>query len=63
METNLSESNEKVKVLCDTVERFELKLNDVSNQLELSNLKCDRLTKENENLCSIEDDLSKQVYY
>lgn len=59
----MSESNEKVKVLCDTVERLELKLNDVSHQLELSNLKCDQLTKENEKLCSIEDDLSKQVCY
>lgn len=59
----MSESNEKVKVLCDTVERLELKLNDVSNQLKLSHLKCDQLTKENEKLCGIEDDLSKQVYY
>lgn len=59
----MSESNEKVQVLCDTVERLEFKLNDVSNQLQLSNSKCDQLTKENEKLCSIEDDLSKQVYY
>lgn len=55
------ESNEKVKTLCDTVSRLECKLSDVNNQLVLSNKKCDQLTKDNEKLRGIEDDLSKQV--
>lgn len=55
------ESNEKVKTLCDTVSRLEFKLKDTNDKLEYSNLKCDQLSKENEKLRSIEDDLSKQV--
>lgn len=39
----------------------ELKLRDVNNQLNLSILKCEKLTKDNEKLSRIEDDLSKQV--
>lgn len=61
MEKDLIESNEKVKQLCDTISRLELKLKDVNTQLELSNSKCDQLSKDNEKLCGIEDDLSKQV--
>lgn len=61
LEKNLFESNEKVKTLCDTVSRLEFRLKDISSKLENSNLKCDQLSKENEKLCRIEDDLSKQV--
>jgi len=61
MEKDLIESNEKVKQLCDTISRLELKLKDINTQLELSNSKCDQLSKDNEKLRGIEDDLSKQV--
>ncbi|XP_025205590.1 nucleoprotein TPR [Melanaphis sacchari] len=63
MEKELIESNEKVKQLCDTISRLELKLKDVSTQLELSNTKCDQLSKDNEKLHGIEEDLSKQVCF
>ncbi|XP_027851398.2 nucleoprotein TPR-like isoform X1 [Aphis gossypii] len=63
MEKDLIESNEKVKQLCDTISRLELKLKDVNTQLELSNSKCDQLSKENEKLHGIEEDLSKQVCF
>jgi hypothetical protein len=61
MEKDLIESNEKVEQLCDTISRLELKLKNVNIQLELSNTKCDQLSKDNEKLHGIEDDLSKQV--
>uniref|UniRef100_A0A2S2PQR5 NUA/TPR/MLP1-2-like domain-containing protein n=2 Tax=Schizaphis graminum TaxID=13262 RepID=A0A2S2PQR5_SCHGA len=63
MEKDLIESNEKVKQLCDTISRLELKLKNVNTQLELSNTKCDQLSKDNEKLHSIEDDLSKQICF
>lgn len=63
MEKDLIESNEKVKQLCETISRLELKLKDVNNKLELSNTKCDQLSKDNKKLQSIEDDLSKQVCF
>lgn len=55
------ESNEKVKTLCDTVSRLEFRLKDTNDKLEYSSLKCDQLSKDNEKLHIIEDDLSKQV--
>jgi len=61
LEKDLLESNEKVKTLCDTISRLELKLKDVNNKLEYCNSQCDELSKENIRLHSIEDDLSKQV--
>lgn len=63
LETDLIESNEKVKSLCEDISRLESRLEDVNNKLELSNTKCDQLSKDNEKLHSIEDDLSKQVNY
>lgn len=63
MEKDLIESNEKVKQLCETISRLELKLKDINNNLELSNAKCDQLSKDNKKLQSIEDDLSKQVRF
>lgn len=57
------ESNEKVKTLCETVSKLELQLEDVVNRLELSNEKCEELSKENYKLRGTEDDLSKQVNY
>jgi len=63
MEKDLIESNEKVKQLCETISRLELKLKDVNNKLELSNTKCDQLSKDNKKLQSTEDDLSKQVRF
>eukprot|EP00102_Acyrthosiphon_pisum_P012409 XP_008181542.1 PREDICTED: nucleoprotein TPR [Acyrthosiphon pisum] len=63
MEKDLIESNEKVKQLCETISRLELKLKDVNNKLELSNTKCDQLSKDNKKLQGIEDDLSKQVCF
>ena len=63
MEKDLIESNEKVKQLCETISRLELKLKDVNNKLELSNTKCDQLSKDNKKLQGIEDDLSKQVRF
>lgn len=44
---------------------MEFRLKDVNNKLLLSNSKCDQLSKDNEKLHGIEDDLSKQVsnYY
>jgi len=61
MEKDLIESNEKVKQLCETISRLELKLKDVHNKLELSNTKCDQLSKDNEKLSAIQNDLSNQV--
>lgn len=63
LENDLIESNEKVKSLCENSSRLEAKLEDVCNKLKLSNTKCDKLSKENENLRGIENDLSKQVNY
>ncbi|XP_022171411.1 nucleoprotein TPR-like isoform X3 [Myzus persicae] len=63
MEKDLIESNEKVKQLCETISRLELKLKDVNNKLELSNTKCDQLSKDNEKLHAIENDLSNQVCF
>lgn len=62
MENDLIVSNEKVKTLCETVQRLELKLKDVSSKLENSNIECDKLSKENEKLRLTEEDLSNQVY-
>jgi len=61
MEKDLIESNEKVKQLCETISKLELKLKDVNNKLELSNSKCDQLSEDNKKLHNIEEDLSKQV--
>lgn len=63
MEKDLIESNEKIKLLCETISRLELKLKDVNIKLEQSNNKCDQLSKDNEKLHGIEDDLSKQVWF
>lgn len=63
MEKDLIESNEKVKQLCETISRLELKLKDVNNKLELSNTKCDQLSEDYKKLQSTEDDLSKQVRF
>jgi len=61
MESDLCESNEKVKTLCETVIQLENKLNDSNNQLKVYQMKCDQLSKDNEKLSGIEEDLSKQV--
>lgn len=63
MEKDLIESNEKVKQLCETISRLELKLKDINNNLELSNAKCDQLSKDNKRLRSIKVDLDNQVRF
>lgn len=63
LENSLIKSNEKIHILCDKIAQYELMLKDVNNKLEYSDAKCDQLSKDNERLCDIENDLSKQVYY
>lgn len=63
LESDLIVSNEKVKTLCETVQRLELKLKDVSTKLGNSIANCDQLSIENRKLCSTQEDLSNQVYY
>lgn len=63
LENDLTESNEKVKSLCENISRLESRLEDVNQKLEFSNTKCDQLSKDNEKLRGIEEDLSKQVNY
>lgn len=63
MEKDLVESNHKLKTLNESISVYELKLRDVSNELKLSITKCEQLTKDNEKLSNIKNDLSNQVNY
>ncbi|XP_050441789.1 nucleoprotein TPR-like [Adelges cooleyi] len=63
LEKNLLEANEKIKILCETISRLEVELNNVSSQLRSTNEACELLSKENKRLQYTEDDLSKQVCF
>lgn len=62
LESDLIESKEKVKVMNETNSKLELKLNDVIDQLKLSNTQCEEYKNKIKILHSTENDLSKQVY-
>lgn len=62
LEKDFIESTNKIKTLCETISRLESKLENANSQLEIFSRKCEQLSKENEQLRGIEDDLSKQVF-
>lgn len=62
LENDLIESKDKENKLSFIVSRLERKLNDVNDMLKCSNVKCDQLLIDNENLRNIEDQLNFQVY-